>query len=389
MTTSDFKAACRAGDPTFGSQGSKLQVILDTNILLANLRGVRPSNDLKLVLADARDGRFALIVPELVVDETVNKRRETAQGAERKLQQAQSDLAAVGATLELPNLDLTASVEEFREQLLKLLSTSKADVLTLPDVRHEKLVRRALERRKPFAASGAGYRDALIWETVLTLVGETDEEIVLVTTNSKDFATDKAGTDLAGDLVRDLQERNAVGRVRLIPSLKAFKEAFVAAETIAADDLDNRLNTDSPVRDQLFDALRSQLRAHVFDRDDISDRSRETGDLDLPSGTIGATIVRMTVTNVEQLHGVSVLSARVSEDDVLLDLDAELEAEIELEVELEVEGEPFDAREPWHREHMYRTEWFFSGKTLMVVAEGTYRPADEILEEVYVVHVSL
>jgi len=42
--------------------------------LIANLRGARPSNDLKLVLADSRTGRFRLAVPDLVVEETVNKR---------------------------------------------------------------------------------------------------------------------------------------------------------------------------------------------------------------------------------------------------------------------------------------------------------------------------
>jgi predicted nucleic acid-binding protein len=344
------------------AQGSKLQVVLDTNILLANLRGARPSNDLKLVLADARAGRFSLIVPELVLEETVNKRREAALDAERKLRQAHSDLAAVGATLELPNVDLTAVVEQFRKQLVELLSSSKTDVPKLPDVRHETIVRRALERRKPFSASGAGYRDALIWETVLTLIGEDDDEIILVTNNSKDFAEDKTGTSLAADLVRDLEARNAIGRVRLIPTLKAFEEEFVAAETIAADDLDKRLNTDSPIRDQLFNALRSQLRAHIFDRENISDRRGETEDLDLPYGTIEATILRATVSNVEQLHGVWVVSAGASEDDVLLELEAEVDAEIELEVELEVEGEPFDAREPWHRERIYRTEEFFSGQ---------------------------
>jgi predicted nucleic acid-binding protein len=86
-----------------------VRVILDTNILIANLRGARPSNDLKLVLADSRTGRFRLAVPDLVVEETVNKRREAAQDAERRLNKARSDLASVGAELDLPEFDVNAA----------------------------------------------------------------------------------------------------------------------------------------------------------------------------------------------------------------------------------------------------------------------------------------
>jgi hypothetical protein len=82
-----------------------MHAVLDTNILIANLRGLRPSNDLKLVLADSRAGGFKVVVPDLVIEEIVNRRREDAQDAERNLRKAQSDLAAVGATLEVPTFD--------------------------------------------------------------------------------------------------------------------------------------------------------------------------------------------------------------------------------------------------------------------------------------------
>lgn len=364
-------------------------MVLDTNVLLGNLRGARPSNDLKLVLADSRAGRFTVVVPELVLQEMVNKRRETAEEAVRKLRKAQSDLASVGTGIDLPAVDLDGVVAEFRKQLVDAFTSSKVEVRSLPNVGHDAIIRRALERRKPFAASGAGYRDALIWESVLAAAGATDDAVVLVTQNSKDFAENKEGTQLASDLVEDLEAVAAADRVRIVPDLGAFKDEFVAAETIAADELGERLNADSPLRTQLFTAVGKQLRSHVFNRDDISDRDRDWGDLDLPHDTIDAEIISATVSDVERPWGVWVLSAQVSEEDVLIEFEAEVDAEVEVEVEVVIEGDPFDPDEPWHRERHHRTMEVYSAKTLLIGAEATYRPVDESLEDVHVFHVSV
>jgi hypothetical protein len=365
-----------------------VEVVLDTNVLLANLRGARPSNDLTLVLADARARRFTLVVPHLVLEETVNKRREMAQDAERKLRKAQSDLASVGVSMDLPPIDLDRVVTDFRQQLLDVLAASKVEVRGLPSVGHGDIVRRALERRKPFAPSGAGYRDALIWETVLEATSATDEIVVLVTNNSKDFAENKEGTQLATDLVEDLEKIASAGEVRIVPDLGAFKDEFVAAETIAADELNERLNSDSPLRRRLFNGVARQLSSHVFDRRDISGRERDW-DLDLPRDTIDADIESAIVSDVGDLHGVWVTSAQVSEDDVLIQLEAEVDAEIEIEVYVVTEGAPFDPDEPWHRERHHQTRYAHPSKTLLIGAEATYRPVDESLEDVHVFHVSV
>jgi hypothetical protein len=88
-----------------------VQAVLGTNILVANLRGgLTPSNDLKLVLADARAERFTLVVPGLVIEETVHRRRDAARAADRSLRKAHSDLVDIGAELVVPSLDLEAAL---------------------------------------------------------------------------------------------------------------------------------------------------------------------------------------------------------------------------------------------------------------------------------------
>jgi hypothetical protein len=58
----------------------------------------------------------------------------------------------------------------------------------IPRVSHEEVVKRDLLRRKPFGESGKGYRDTLIWETVLAELRREQSQMALVSHNIKDFA---------------------------------------------------------------------------------------------------------------------------------------------------------------------------------------------------------
>src|SRR4051794_14063167 len=112
-------------------------VVLDTNILLAHLRGSRPSNDLKLLFAESRSRRLRLVVPQVVLDEVINKRHEKAVEAERRLQQARSDLADLGGSIDVPDVNVDEIVTLFRERLAALLSSANVAVRNHPRVGHE------------------------------------------------------------------------------------------------------------------------------------------------------------------------------------------------------------------------------------------------------------
>ena len=75
-----------------------------------------------------------------------------------------------------------------------------------PDIPHEEMARRALDRKAPFpngqTKNEDAYRDALIWVNVLGMVKASDDPIVLIT-NDHDFV-DKEGK-LYPELVEELQ----------------------------------------------------------------------------------------------------------------------------------------------------------------------------------------
>jgi len=105
-------------------------------------------------------------------------------------------------------------------------------VLPYPQVSHETVTRRALARRKPFTGTKrgtVGYRDSLIWESVVGLAEKGDEEpIAFVTSNTADFSLDRAGRELHRDLAVDLKWRDIPpSLINLYPDLKTFVEEKV------------------------------------------------------------------------------------------------------------------------------------------------------------------
>ena len=90
---------------------------------------------------------------------------------------------------------------DYREFLTKQLQLLNCTYLPYPQVSHEQVVERAVTRRKPFNKSGAGYRDTLIWFSVLELLKANRSVVYLVTSNTRDFGD---GPRVALDLLADI-----------------------------------------------------------------------------------------------------------------------------------------------------------------------------------------
>jgi hypothetical protein len=91
-------------------------------------------------------------------------------------------------------------------------------VLAAPDVPHMDVVSRSVARRRPCDEKGDGYRDTLIWFSVLLAAREHPDEVVLLVTNDSDFMDDDR-QGFHADLVDDLSQINATARVRLVQVL--------------------------------------------------------------------------------------------------------------------------------------------------------------------------
>ncbi|VTR75475.1 PIN domain-containing protein [Cellulomonas hominis] len=184
-------------------------LVIDTTAFFVDLR---LSRDLADVLDAAGSGMIRVVVPEVVVLETGRHQAEKANKASNEaIKKVADGLRALNEIIDgLPRFDardardrLTVASEEYETWLRKTLDDHMVEVAPIPSVDHVELVKRDLARRKPFDNGGKGYRDALIWSTVVEVARglDVDDHLIFVTNNTQDFVDSGS---LSADLLRDL-----------------------------------------------------------------------------------------------------------------------------------------------------------------------------------------
>lgn len=207
-----------------------MKIILDTNIFFETKQRLLRSPEITFIHEHESFG-WHFVVPELVRDEVVNKYRENYEERERELRKKERELRALLLDADALNVFCKFSPDEATENYRKALEL-RMDELQIrrppyPEIPHEKLVARCLQRRKPFGGTGSGnarrdtgYRDAILWESVLLEI-VADEEVVFVTRNHKDFGDGNG--NLHRDLKEDLSNRgHSPNAVRMCDSLPAL-----------------------------------------------------------------------------------------------------------------------------------------------------------------------
>ena len=197
------------------------RIVLDTSVFVPDFR--MRSATLRAVLKSARDLRDELLVPAVVVDELVNKFREDLETAREAFVRARGRLfGLLDQKRSDYKVDVALHVDEYAKWLQAEFKSQRIDTLDYPNAGHEDLVRRALERRKPFTADGQrGYRDALIWESVLCGLRYDSDETFFVSRNTRDFADPDREDLLHPDLLSDIESLHKRGlRFRFFPGLE-------------------------------------------------------------------------------------------------------------------------------------------------------------------------
>ena len=81
--------------------------------------------------------------------------------------------------------DVEAEVAEYERWLRHKIATEvDGRIPPIPSISHQDLIRKAVEKIHPFKPNGSGYRDALIWQTVLVEASSTQVAFV---TRDHDF----------------------------------------------------------------------------------------------------------------------------------------------------------------------------------------------------------
>ena len=189
---------------------ASIAVVLDSNVIWHQwwLTGKSWENLRMLVEQD----RIAFHVPEVVVQEVTRGRRHDANDLVHELEKVKLSRIERLLKLGLPTKkgELASRIQEliadYGTELRARLDELGATIIPLPSVSHQAVLTRALENRPPFDANGrAGYRDVLIWHSVLDIVAHGYKGVVFVTDNTSDFCTGKPPA-LLSSLVQELDE---------------------------------------------------------------------------------------------------------------------------------------------------------------------------------------
>jgi hypothetical protein len=278
-----------------------MRIVLDSSVICSDyqLAGIT----FRVLFAGLASGEHSLHVPATVLD-------EVTAGYERELRAVTEKIAKAGVDYHrvtggwfmrpVTRLDIHQLVPKYGVDLRQKLGAAGAAILPYPEVAHESLLKRALSRKKPFADSGAGYGDSLIWETVLRLAETEGQPVAFISKNVRDFAGD--ASLLHPDLTADLSRRGiAPERVTLFPSLEAFVERCI-----------------KPLLESVSeDAIRWQLQAGVYAGRDLAEQIAS----DLPSSARGgewepsylgfpSEFEGVSVSSVDDIHDFSVADIR-------------------------------------------------------------------------------
>ena len=225
-------------------------VLLDSNIYFGDwfLKGA----PFRYLCHFLNNEGHTLLVPRVVLDEVANVRArkfsEEAAAAGKAiaaLHRLNGDDAKAASVLPAAKeYDLLVRLKELIEDI---------SVLEYDALPHDEIFRRALKAQRPFRDGEKGYRDTLIWMSLLAFLNQQTrpEEVAFVTTNKNDFFAQTEDTEFHPDLREDLAGVNVVP----FKSLAAFVDRHVDKNLHGIDRVMLRPQIEEFLEDQTSDML--------------------------------------------------------------------------------------------------------------------------------------
>src|SRR6478735_4166037 len=225
-----------------------MRIVLDTNIYRRDF--ALNSNDFKIFIDYLQKTNATLSVPQIVIEELcflhdkeVDKLKSDFEIALKNYNQT-----SINESLLLVK-DETKQRITYKEFLFKKLKILYIDEPNYKSDYLKEIVKRGIQKIKPFSLKGEEFRDALLWLTILDYIKQDQyDDNIFISANVKDFA-DEQRKHLHPILQKELNENNL--KLAFFTSLQEFNKTFsLKIDFITADwineNLDwNRLNQEA------------------------------------------------------------------------------------------------------------------------------------------------
>lgn len=202
-----------------------MRIVLDSNFFISHQFDLT-APDFQVLGRGVELGAVSLVVPEVVVGEVERKFRDQLAAEASALSKAEATIQRWTGRAPTAEVDVANLSGKFNARFAEWRNNHNVVVPSTSAVSSETLVARAMQRKKPFRdSSDEGMRDAIIWESLVQLAATDDDDVVLLSQNTRDFAADKEGTALHPDLAAEVKASAA--EVKYFTHLRPLREGIL------------------------------------------------------------------------------------------------------------------------------------------------------------------
>jgi predicted nucleic acid-binding protein len=200
----------------------KYKIVFDTNFiyydLSSDLDKVFNSNllDIRKFLDEHKLSDVYLAIPDLVVKERLFQRLEDIEGAINKIDDVLEKFKNFNIKLDLKSIKSKNYQEILEKKIDKILKVNKIKVIKTIDITQEILIKRVLGKVKPFREGDRGFKDTIIWLSIIEDIKRNkDENYIFCTNNTKDFIKESCQEEFG---------KYSKKEFTIIPDMAALKE---------------------------------------------------------------------------------------------------------------------------------------------------------------------
>ena len=200
------------------------QVVLDTNIIRENWLLNGPSMSVLEKFIDSN--RCILFIPDVARLEVSKLFREEAKDLIKAVSKLNRLITV--AQIDVPIPEVVQICQTYEQRLEARLDELRCERMKYDQITHEKILTRADQDRKPFRGGDKGYKDALIWEGVLSIATQASRTC-FITQNYRDFCESKEGP-LHPDLLKDVRDEGlSEDSIVICYSIKQFVDLYLSS----------------------------------------------------------------------------------------------------------------------------------------------------------------
>ena len=289
-------------------------IIIDTNVIHLDFK-LNKARIVTLCNTSTILGH-EIFIPEVVIDEIVKQYDEKAEEYINSFNKALKKLSDLSTSpITQTPIDAKGFISNYRNELNNRIKQLGIGIIPYPNTGHKIMVARELGKKKHFKDSTKGYRDALIWDSVMehTQKYSSNCGIIFLTANSKDFA-DKDKKDLHTDLIADcISNGIPTTSIRLVTDIQNFIDNEIILRSTELKEKFNQLQQDGGLGDIDF----IQLIQDYISKD-MLDNLISSNDFDSYPGYAPGLYENPEITSIEKVSCSFNTIREISSDTILI-----------------------------------------------------------------------